>query len=68
MLLPPRCFSCGKVVEGYWDKFVSLVVEKKHTERVALDILGFRRECCRRMFLSNIEVIDSLLLYKQTRY
>lgn len=32
--------------------------------REALDIMEIKRYCCRRMFLTHVEIIDELLKYK----
>ena len=47
-LFPPRCFTCGKVLSNKLDVFLKR--SKIVTEKKALDELGIRRECCRRMF------------------
>lgn len=31
----------------------------------ALDMIGMKRYCCRRMFLTHVPIIDKLLLYPQ---
>ncbi|KAL5108326.1 DNA-directed RNA polymerase I II and III subunit RPABC5 [Taenia crassiceps] len=49
MIIPIRCFTCGKVAE--------------YAEGDALDTLGLRRYCCRRMILSHVDLIEKLLNY-----
>jgi len=69
MIIPVRCFSCGKVIAHKWDEFCELVGERteemEETKDVGkiLDKLGFNRYCCRRMFLSHVDLIDKLLNY-----
>jgi len=57
-----RCFSCGKVIGDKYDKYLKLL-EEGHSEKEALDILGLERYCCRRMIISNVELIKELKLY-----
>ena len=71
MIIPVRCFSCGKVIAHRWEEFLMLVGERDDNgdpmEGVdvgkILDTLGFNRYCCRRMFLSHVDLIDKLLNY-----
>ncbi len=68
MLIPPRCFTCGFPVAEYYDAFVKKVSplenggEGKDAAK-ALDELGVTRVCCRRMFVSNVDLIDEILPY-----
>ena len=57
-----RCFSCGKVIGDKYDKYL-ILLEEGHSEKEALDILGLERYCCRRMIISNVELIKELKLY-----
>lgn len=59
MLIPVRCFSCNKVVGNKWDPYCSLI--KSMTPEKALDTLGLKRYCCRRMILGHINLIDQVL-------
>ncbi len=71
MIIPVRCFSCGKVIAHRWQEFCDLVGDREEygehnpTKDVGkiLDKLGFNRYCCRRMFLSHVDLIDKLLNY-----
>ncbi|HKZ22853.1 MAG TPA: DNA-directed RNA polymerase subunit N [Thermoplasmata archaeon] len=60
MIIPVRCFTCGKVVGSLWDPFVTRVREGEPPAAV-LDDLGLRRYCCRRMLLSNADLIDEVV-------
>jgi len=39
------------------------LVKSKFSEKTALDILGLRRYCCRRMLLTHVDLIEKLLSY-----
>ncbi|CDR47000.1 hypothetical protein NBRC10512_002896 [Rhodotorula toruloides] len=62
MIVPVRCFSCGKVVGDRWTGFLQLL-EAGHSEGEALDGLGLKRYCCRRMILTHVDLIEKLLHY-----
>jgi DNA-directed RNA polymerase subunit N (RpoN/RPB10) len=55
---PPRCFTCGKVI--VWEKYERMC--KQYSPDESLDRLGFRRFCCRRMFLSHVPLLDDVYL------
>jgi DNA-directed RNA polymerase I, II, and III subunit RPABC5 len=63
MIVPVRCFSCGQVVADKYDEYLRLIKEEKKTEAQALDHLGVKKYCCRRMFLSHVEIIDEIMKY-----
>lgn len=64
MMIPVRCFTCGALIGDKYKKFKELV-ESGYDPKDALDELGLKRYCCRRMILSHIEVIDKLLVYRR---
>lgn len=53
MIIPIRCFTCGKVVADCWDKYCQLL-QAGYTEGQALDKLGLERYCCRRMVFAGL--------------
>ncbi len=61
MMMPVRCFTCGKVVADKWEEYDKRVNKDKEDAAKVLDELGFTRYCCRRMFVSNIELIDEFI-------
>nr|BAS01508.1 RNA polymerase II subunit RPB10 [Lotharella vacuolata] len=62
MLIPIRCFSCGKVIAGLWNEYLSLL-KIGFSEGESLDALRLKRYCCRRMLLTHIDVIEKILNY-----
>ncbi|KAL3319292.1 DNA-directed RNA polymerases I, II, and III subunit RPABC5 [Cichlidogyrus casuarinus] len=62
MIIPVRCFTCGKVVGDKWETYISLL-QAELAEGDALDTLGLKRYCCRRMLLSHVDLIEKLLNY-----
>lgn len=62
MIIPVRCFTCNKVVGNKWESYLKMQETCKDND-VILDKLGLTRYCCRRMLLTHVEVIDSLLNY-----
>ncbi|KAF8910817.1 8 kDa subunit-domain-containing protein [Mucidula mucida] len=62
MIIPVRCFSCGKVVGDKWTAYLKLLAEDK-SEGEALDDLQLKRYCCRRMVLTHVDLIEKLLQY-----
>lgn len=63
MEIPIRCFSCGKVIAHLWEPFQQKLEEGKDP-RNAIDELNVQKQCCRRMLLSHIELIDQVIPYE----
>jgi len=67
MIIPVRCFTCGKLIGDKWEDFAKRVKAGEDSGKV-LDSLGVTRYCCRRMLLSHVEIIDEVLkFYAETR-
>lgn len=64
MHIPIRCFTCGKLIAHKWEDFKKKVAAGDAPNKV-LDKLGFKRYCCRRMMLSQVEVMDEVKNYKR---
>ena len=67
MLIPVRCFSCGIVIADRWNKYKELVEEGKTVEE-ALDEVKLTRYCCRRMYVSHVELIEEVAPFSTYRY
>ncbi|XP_045862347.1 DNA-directed RNA polymerases I, II, and III subunit RPABC5-like [Meles meles] len=62
MIIPVRCFTCGKIVGNKWEAYLGLL-QAEYTEGHAMDALGLKRYCCRRMLLAYVYLIRKLLNY-----
>jgi len=62
MIIPVRCFTCGKLIGDKWEEFAKRVKAGEDPGTV-LDSLGIKRYCCRRMMLSHVEIIDEILRF-----
>ena len=76
MIIPIRCFTCGKPIAHMWEAFEHIVkVQKdvavtadekggdapeKSAKLVALETLSIDRMCCRRHFMTNLDIVDRL--------
>ena len=67
MMIPVRCFTCGALIGDKWETFAKRVADGENPGEV-LDALNVKRYCCRRMLLSNVEVIDEVLRYFEIKY
>ncbi len=63
MIIPIRCFSCGKPVAHLWEDFQQRI--KKEEPKKVLDSLGLERYCCRALFLGHIDLIDVAAEFKR---
>ncbi|CDI84270.1 DNA-directed RNA polymerase II, 8.2 kDa polypeptide, putative [Eimeria acervulina] len=62
MIIPVRCFTCGRVIGHLWEQYVEKL-QNDVDEGEALNDLGLKRYCCRRMILTHADLIDKLLAY-----
>jgi DNA-directed RNA polymerase subunit N len=66
MIIPVRCFTCGKLIGDKWEEFSRRVKSGENPGKV-LDSLGLTRYCCRRMLLSHVEVIDEIIKFYEVK-
>ena len=59
MIIPVRCWSCGKVIAHKYQEYKDAIEAGEDATKV-LDDLGLERYCCRRMFVGHIELIDEV--------
>ena len=66
MIIPVRCFSCGGLIAHKLEEFN----EKKDAGidvMTALDEIGLERYCCRRMYVSHIELVTEVAPFSAPR-
>lgn len=63
MMIPVRCFSCGKVVGHLWEEYKERVAKGERPGKV-MDELGLRRYCCRALFLGHVDLFKEVARFK----
>lgn len=58
MIIPIRCFSCGKPVAQLYEEYLERL-DKGEDRKKVLDALGIDRYCCRGVLLGHVDLIDS---------
>ena len=64
MIIPIRCFSCGKPIAHLWQKFKDRVSKGEDPKKI-LDDLGLERYCCRAVFLGHVDLIELTSKFKK---
>ena len=64
MLVPVRCFTCGKLIADRFKEYQSRVKSGEDPAKV-LDSLGFKRYCCRTMMLTSVETIHQVIPFNE---
>ena len=64
MIIPIRCWSCGKPIGQLWEDFKARL-EKGEDRKKVLDELGLERYCCRAIFLGHVDLIDTVAQFKK---
>ena len=65
MIIPIRCFSCGKPIGHLWEEFKQRV-EEGETPKKILDELGLERYCCRSMFIGQTDLTELIGRFKKS--
>jgi len=63
MMIPVRCFTCGKVIGEHYEEFEERSGSGEDPAAV-LDDLGVDRHCCRRMMVSHTDLVDVVAPYQ----
>jgi len=74
LIIPVRCFTCGKVISQEYEEFkkrfeiyqktVDAGEEPKETPKDILDDLGVERYCCRRMIITHVDLLSEAAPYE----
>lgn len=62
MIVPVRCFTCGKVIGELYEKY-TLRVGLGEEPMEILDSLDLKRYCCRKMILAHADLIEEVMHY-----
>jgi DNA-directed RNA polymerase subunit N (RpoN/RPB10) len=64
MIIPVRCFTCGKPIGHLWEEFKVKVAEGT-SDKAALDELGLEKFCCRKAILGQADNIELTTKFKK---
>lgn len=64
MLIPIRCFTCGKPIGHLWEAYQKEVKAGRKRKNV-LDKLGLERYCCRSIFLTHVDLTQQIGVFKK---
>ena len=67
MLVPVRCFTCGKLIADKYDDYQNKIKAGEEANKV-LDELGIERYCCRRMLLTTVETIQQVIPFYEAMH
>lgn len=65
MIIPVRCISCGKPVGHLWEKYKQMTEKDGKDSKESLTKLGLKRYCCRALFISHVNLMDTIAQYKR---
>jgi DNA-directed RNA polymerase subunit N (RpoN/RPB10) len=57
MIIPVRCWSCGKPIGHLWEAYKERISNGEDRKK-AMDEVGLERYCCRAVFLGQVDLID----------
>jgi DNA-directed RNA polymerase subunit N len=64
MIIPVRCFSCGKPIANSWKEFKDRKAKGEDPKKI-LDDLGLDRYCCRAAFLGQTDTLELVNKFKK---
>ena len=64
MIIPVRCFSCGKPVAGLYHEFKERIDAGEDPGKV-LDDLKVKKYCCRKTLLTSVDLADDIMKYQR---
>ena len=67
MLVPVRCFTCGKLIADKYDDYQNKIKAGEEANKV-LDELGMERFWCRRMLLTTVETIQQVIPFYEAMH
>ena len=67
MLVPVRCFTCGRLIADKYEDYQNKIKAGEEPIKV-LDELGMDRYCCRRMLLTSVETIQQVIPFYEAMH
>ena len=64
MIIPVRCFGCGRPIGHLWEEYKKRTEAEEDTGKV-LDSLGLDRYCCRAALLGHADMLPEITKFKK---
>ena len=64
MIIPIRCWSCGKPIAQLWEEFDEKR-SKGESVKKALEGSGATRYCCRQQLMGSVDLVDMSAHFKK---
>ena len=65
MIIPVRCFGCGKPIGHLWEEYKKRIDGGEDAGKV-LDELGLDRYCCRAALLGHADMLAEITKFKKS--
>ena len=65
MIIPVRCWSCGKPIGHLWEDFLAKTNNRNKNIKETLDELGLERYCCRAQFMGHVDLLETAAAFKK---
>ena len=65
MIIPIRCWSCGKPIAHLWEDFMAKTNNREKNVKKTLDELGLDRYCCRAQFMGHVDLLKTISQFKK---
>ena len=65
MIIPVRCFSCGKPIGHLWEEYKKRIEAGEKPAKI-MDELGLERYCCRAVFLGQVDLLEEVAKFKKS--
>ena len=64
MIIPIRCWSCGKPIAHLWEDYKERVEAGEEPKKI-LDSMGLERYCCRAILMGHVDLIDTIAKFRK---
>jgi DNA-directed RNA polymerase subunit N len=65
MIIPVRCFGCGKPIGHLWEDYKKRISSGEEAGKVLTD-LGLDRYCCRAAMLGQADILEEVSKFKKS--
>ncbi len=65
MIIPVRCFGCGKPIGQLWENYKKKIEAGEEPAKI-LEEMGVERYCCRAAFLGQSDMLMEITKFKKS--